>query len=99
MNRRKFLKFLGKAVGASGVAIATGLPEAVEIVDDPNIPIEFEDSRSKTVATTVAWNGRGQTWKQNPDTGEWIETTGWKPVYFENANNKDKFSYDVLVEG
>lgn len=43
MNRRKFLKFLGMATLASGVAAIAGLPAKL-IKDDPNVPIHFEDT-------------------------------------------------------
>lgn len=69
MNRRKFLEFLGKAAAVGGIAVVSGLPT----VNDPNVPVEFEDSElyedgticssglDLPVGEIAKWNGNA--WK------------------------------------
>lgn len=57
MNRRDFLKGIGKAAAACGLTVAVGLPDIVPAED-----VLLDRAIPTPKPTKVAWNGLGESW-------------------------------------
>lgn len=74
MNRREFVKLLGRATVASGIALAVGLPEGAlvaglpEVSGEPGGPNSGEGPSGMSSEKLARWDGNAwESWRYGPD--------------------------------